>query len=141
MIFFHFSLQYTSFAISGSKLTQRIRSTAFACLLRQEIAYFDRPENSSGAISVLLSSNASAIQEISGTRLAVICEAFALFVFGLLFGLYLNWHFAIISFVSLFILGVSTYLQARSDSRLKQRSNVVLRHASSVRSGFCYKQI
>ncbi|CAF4380262.1 unnamed protein product, partial [Rotaria sordida] len=39
--------QYTAFAISGSKLTERIRSKAFACLLRQEVAYFDRPENSS----------------------------------------------------------------------------------------------
>ncbi|CAF1151950.1 unnamed protein product [Rotaria sordida] len=51
--------QYTAFAISGSKLTQRIRSKAFECLLRQEVAYFDRPENSSGAICVRLSSDAS----------------------------------------------------------------------------------
>ncbi|CAF1176944.1 unnamed protein product [Rotaria sordida] len=66
--------QYTAFAISGSKLTQRIRSKAFACLLRQEVAYFDRPENSSGAICTRLSSHASAIQEMTGTRLGVICE-------------------------------------------------------------------
>ncbi|CAF2990204.1 unnamed protein product [Rotaria sp. Silwood2] len=56
--------QYTTFAVAGSKLTQRIRSKAFACLLRQEVAYFDRPENSSGAICVRLSSDASAIQEM-----------------------------------------------------------------------------
>ncbi|CAF1239230.1 unnamed protein product [Adineta ricciae] len=45
----------TAFAMSGSKLTQRIRSKAFSCLLRQEVAYFDRPENSSGAIGSSLS--------------------------------------------------------------------------------------
>ncbi|CAF3911641.1 unnamed protein product [Rotaria sordida] len=66
--------QYTAFAISGSKLTERIRSKAFACLLRQEVAYFDRPENSSGAICTRLSSDASAVQEMTGTRLGVICE-------------------------------------------------------------------
>ncbi|CAF4035795.1 unnamed protein product [Rotaria sp. Silwood2] len=60
--------QYTAFAIAGSKLTQRIRLKAFGCLLRQEIAYFDRSENSSGAICARLSSNASAIQEMTGTR-------------------------------------------------------------------------
>ncbi|CAF2909285.1 unnamed protein product [Rotaria sp. Silwood2] len=54
--------------ITGSKLTQRIRLKAFGCLLRQEIAYFDRSENSSGAICARLSSNASAIQEMTGTR-------------------------------------------------------------------------
>ncbi|CAF4108047.1 unnamed protein product [Rotaria sordida] len=70
--------QYTAFAIAGSKLTQRIRLKAFACLLRQEIAYFDRSENSSGAICTRLSSDASAIQEMTGTRLGVICEVLAL---------------------------------------------------------------
>ena len=132
--FFHFYVQYTAFAISGSKLTQRIRSKAFSCLLRQEIAYFDRPENSSGSISSLLSSHASAIQEISGTRLAVIFEAIALVFFGLLLGVYLNWRFAVISFTPLFILGISTYLEVRLCSRVKQQSDIVLGHASSVRS-------
>jgi ATP-binding cassette subfamily B (MDR/TAP) protein 1 len=122
-------------------LTQRIRSKAFACLLRQEVAYFDQPENSSGAISTFLTSNASAIQQISSTRLAVICEAFALVFFGLLFSLYLNWHFAIITFVPLFSLGIISFVATRSISRLKQRSNVILEHASSVRSGFYSKQI
>ncbi|CAF5025633.1 unnamed protein product, partial [Rotaria sp. Silwood1] len=66
--------QYTAFAISGSKLTQRIRSKTFSCLLRQEVAYFDRPENSSGAICTRLSSDALAIQEMTGTRLGLAVE-------------------------------------------------------------------
>ncbi|CAF4740455.1 unnamed protein product, partial [Rotaria sp. Silwood1] len=65
VVFIFRFFQYTAFAISGSKLTQRIRSKAFACLLRQEVAYFDRPENSSGAICTRLSSDASAIQEMT----------------------------------------------------------------------------
>ncbi|CAF4954974.1 unnamed protein product, partial [Rotaria sp. Silwood1] len=57
------TVDYTAFAIAGSKLTQCIRLKAFGCLLRQEVAYFDRPENSSGAICARLSSNALAVQE------------------------------------------------------------------------------
>ncbi|CAF1381463.1 unnamed protein product, partial [Rotaria sordida] len=64
--------QYTAFAIAGSKLTQRIRSKAFACLLRQEVAYFDQPENSSGAICTRLLSDGSAIQDMTGQRVALI---------------------------------------------------------------------
>ncbi|CAF5148714.1 unnamed protein product, partial [Rotaria sp. Silwood1] len=85
-------LQYTAFAISGSKLTERIRSKAFACLLRQEVAYFDRSENSSGAICTRLSSDAAAVQEMIGTRLGVICEALALTFFGILFGCLISWQ-------------------------------------------------
>ncbi|CAF4137845.1 unnamed protein product [Rotaria sp. Silwood2] len=74
----HETLMYTAFGITGSKLTQRIRSKTFACLLRQEVAYFDQPENSSGAICARLSSDALAVQEMAGIRLGAICEALAL---------------------------------------------------------------
>ncbi|CAF3344673.1 unnamed protein product, partial [Rotaria sp. Silwood2] len=75
--------KYTAFAIAGSKLTQRIRSKAFACLLHQEVAYFDRPENSSGAICARLSSDASAVQEMTVTRLglATNCDRFWFFLY------------------------------------------------------------
>ncbi|CAF3739754.1 unnamed protein product [Rotaria sp. Silwood1] len=88
--------QYTAFAIAGSKLTQRIRSKTFSCLLRQEVAYFDRPENSSGAICTRLSSDASAIQEMTGTRLGVICEILSLSVFA----------FAVFTIQALKVLGM-----------------------------------
>ncbi|CAF3968608.1 unnamed protein product [Rotaria sordida] len=60
LLIFRF-IQYTAFVISGSKLAQRIRSKAFACLLRQEVAYFDRPENNSNTICTRLSSDATAL--------------------------------------------------------------------------------
>ncbi|CAF2451835.1 unnamed protein product [Rotaria sp. Silwood2] len=99
---FAFSLarivNYTAFAIAGSRLTERIRLKALTCLLRQEVAYFDRPENSSGAISVRLSSDASAIQEMTGTRLGAMSEALALSFFGILFGCFISWQLTLIVF-------------------------------------------
>ncbi|CAF3691000.1 unnamed protein product [Rotaria sp. Silwood1] len=100
--------QYTAFAIAGSKLIQRIRSKAFACLLRQEVAYFDRPENSSGAICVRLSSDASAVKDITGSRLGVICEATALSFFGILFGCLISWQLTLIVFGAVVIQCIVT---------------------------------
>ncbi|CAF3686235.1 unnamed protein product [Rotaria sordida] len=100
-------LQFLAFAISGSKLTQRIRSKAFACLLRQEIAYFDRSENNSGALCVHLSTDASAIQQMIGTRLGVICENLALTCVGLLLGILFSWQLTIIIFVPSAQIGTS----------------------------------
>ncbi|CAF1240235.1 unnamed protein product [Adineta steineri] len=59
----HF-FQFVAFGVAGAKLVSRIRSKAFACFLRQEVAYFDRPENGSGAICTHLSSNAAAIEDM-----------------------------------------------------------------------------
>ncbi|CAF3539071.1 unnamed protein product [Rotaria socialis] len=102
-------LQYTAFAIAGSQLTQRIRSKAFGCLLRQEVAYFDQSENTSGAISVRLSSDAAAVQEMAGTRLGVICQSLALMLFGIAFGCYINWQLTFIVLVSLIVMIFLTF--------------------------------
>ncbi|CAF3831918.1 unnamed protein product [Rotaria sp. Silwood1] len=48
--------------ISGEALTQRLREKIFRLLLRQEVAYFDKPENSTGALCTRLSTETSAVQ-------------------------------------------------------------------------------
>ncbi|CAF1046776.1 unnamed protein product [Rotaria sordida] len=55
-------LQTFFFTISGEALTQRLRAKIFRLLLRQEIAYFDQLENSTGALCTRLSTEASAVQ-------------------------------------------------------------------------------
>ncbi|CAF3529729.1 unnamed protein product [Rotaria sp. Silwood1] len=68
--------KYTAFAISGSKLTERICTKAFAHYLRQEMAFFDLVENSSGTICNRLSSDALAIQQMFNLQLNLsICQS------------------------------------------------------------------
>ena len=38
------------FSISGEKLTSRLRTEAFAAMLRQEMGWYDKTENSTGAL-------------------------------------------------------------------------------------------
>ncbi|CAF2683059.1 unnamed protein product [Rotaria sp. Silwood2] len=133
--------QYTAFAVSGSKLTQRIRSKAFSSLLRQEVAYFDRPENSSGAICVRLSSNASAIQDMTGTRLGAICTAIALPFFGILFGCFISWQLALIAFCPFFILSLISYADLSLQVRLNKKSDQIIGRASSLLDGIDIRQL
>ncbi|CAF1313903.1 unnamed protein product [Rotaria sp. Silwood1] len=125
-------IEYTAFAIAGSKLTQRIRSKAFACLLRQEVAYFDRPENSSGAISTRLSSDAAAVQEMTDTRLGVVCEILALWIFGILFGCFISWQLTLIVFCSFVILCIVSYGQVCLRLSMDQQSDHIIRQASTL---------
>ncbi|CAF1372533.1 unnamed protein product [Adineta ricciae] len=124
--------QYTAFAISGSKLTQRIRLKAFKCLLRQEITYFDQPENSSGAISTRLSTDASAIQQMTGSRLGVICESLAMACFGFTFGIFFNMQLTLIVLIPLIIYIAFTYMNIRFNMWLNQQDGVILEQASSL---------
>jgi ATP-binding cassette subfamily B (MDR/TAP) protein 1 len=117
-------------------LTYRIRLKTFTCLLRQETAYFDRPENSSGAISVRLSSDAAALEQMLGTRLGAICEAVALACFSFLFGIFFSWQLTMIVFLTFLIISITTYLKIRWSKHLNKQSDLVLQRANTVRSDF-----
>ncbi|CAF1681406.1 unnamed protein product, partial [Adineta ricciae] len=131
MFFLRFC-QFTAFGIAGSKLTQRIRAKAFASLLRQEVAYFDQPENRSGAVCARLYSNAKAIQDMTGTRLGSLCEGLALCGFGLLFGLLLSWQLTIIVFLPFIAYAVIALIDIWINIELKDRSKAIYGEASSL---------
>lgn len=107
---------------------------AFGCLLRQEVAYFDRPENSSSAICTRLSSDAAAIQEMVGVRLGSICEVFALVVSGFVFGCLVSWQLSLIALVALFILSVTLAVELSVRMWLSTKTDPVIESASTVRS-------
>ena len=109
-----------------------MRSKAFSCLLRQEIAYFDRPENSSGAICNRLSSDAAAVQDLAGKRLGAICEFLALSAFGLGFGLFFSTQLTLIIFIFTIILILIIGGDIASTKWLKYQEKVILERASTV---------
>ncbi|CAF1423248.1 unnamed protein product, partial [Adineta steineri] len=124
--------QFVAFGVAGAKLVSRIRSKAFGCFLRQEAAYFDRPENSSGAICTQLSSNAAAIEDMAGSRLGVICQALSMSFFGFVLGLYYNWQLTIIIFIPFVIMMIITIIQMRLSSWLKTQSDLIHSQASTL---------
>ncbi|CAF4765864.1 unnamed protein product [Rotaria sp. Silwood1] len=128
--------KYTAFAVSGSKLTERICIKAFAQYLRQEIAFFDRPENSSGTICIRLSSDALAVQQMVGSHLGIVGESVAIFGIGIVFGFWFSWKLALIVFFAIAALFLLALIQIRREARLNKRCDYVVGLASSVR-GTC----
>ncbi len=52
------------FGIASERLTMRLRKMAFASILDQEIAWFDKEENSTGSLCARLSSDAANVQGV-----------------------------------------------------------------------------
>ncbi|KAM7487973.1 hypothetical protein LguiB_025457 [Lonicera macranthoides] len=59
------------FAVAGCKLIRRIRMMCFEKVVHMEISWFDKTENSSGAIGARLSADASSVRGLVGDTLAV----------------------------------------------------------------------
>ncbi|CAF1514394.1 unnamed protein product [Adineta ricciae] len=125
-------LQFGCFAISGSKLTERIRIKAFSYLLRQEISFFDLPENSSGSICIRLASDALSIQQMTGTRLGLIFESLTMIISSLLFGSIIHWQLSPIIFLSTLFVFIIAFIEVNSQSRLSKQTSSILEQTSSL---------
>ncbi len=53
-------------SIAGERLTKRLRYLSFQSMLRQEIAWFDKKSNSTGALTTKLATDASEVKGVSG---------------------------------------------------------------------------
>lgn len=69
---FAFIVQGVAFAYASERLIFRVRHHAFRTLLSQEIAYFEQENNSAGAMTSLLISDANRLAGISGATLGAI---------------------------------------------------------------------
>ncbi len=96
------------FACSGEALTKRLRSEAFQAILRQDVSFFDDPQNSTGALCTRLSSEASSVRGATGIRIGLICENIFSFGIGVILSFIFSWQLtlAFLGFVPLLIAAV-----------------------------------
>jgi len=67
-----FGAQGIAFAYCSERLVHRSRDQAFRTMLRQDIAFFDKEENSSGALTSFLSTETTHLAGMSGVTLGTI---------------------------------------------------------------------
>uniref|UniRef100_A0A1I8HYN6 ABC transmembrane type-1 domain-containing protein n=1 Tax=Macrostomum lignano TaxID=282301 RepID=A0A1I8HYN6_9PLAT len=81
--------------VAGERLTRRLRTMYFAAVLRQDMSYFDNPDNSVGAVTTRLANDASNAKGASGVRLAMPLQALFGVCLGLGIALYYGWMLAL----------------------------------------------
>jgi ATP-binding cassette subfamily B (MDR/TAP) protein 1 len=66
--------QQASFGIMGAKLSRRIRILLFDALLRQEVGWYDRDENNSGALTGALGTDAAYVRGAVGDTFGLLAQ-------------------------------------------------------------------
>jgi len=77
--------------VSGEYLTNRLRSSAFKALLRQEISWFDEERNSTGSLTTRLADDAAKVQGATGSRLGTLIETMLTLVFAIIVAFAKQW--------------------------------------------------
>ncbi|KAK3008816.1 hypothetical protein RJ639_013662 [Escallonia herrerae] len=101
------------FAVAGCKLIRRIRLMCFEKVVQMEISWFDRIENSSGAIGARLSADASSVRGLVGDSLGLLVQNTATAIAGLVIGFVASWQLSLIIILLLPFIGLNGYLQIK----------------------------
>ncbi|XP_061356075.1 ABC transporter B family member 9-like [Gastrolobium bilobum] len=135
------------FGIAGGKLIERIRSMTFQKVVHQEISWFDHPENSSGAVSSRLATDASTVRTLVGDTLALIVQNIATVTAGVVMAFSANWILALVILAVSPLLLMQGYLQTKflkgfsadAKSKYEEASQVANDAVGSIRTvaSFC----
>ena len=93
-----------AFAFCSERLVHRARDQAFRTMLRQDISFFDKEENSTGALTAFLSTETTHLAAISGATLGTLLTCTTTLVAACVVSLIIGWKLALVCISTLPIL-------------------------------------
>ena len=120
--FIDMSIQGISFAYTSEKLTRRTRYESFKSILRQDIAFFDREENSTGALTSFLSATIGDLAGISGATLGTILTTSTVLMASIIISLSIGWKLALVCIAVVPVLLGCGFLRMHMLARFQRRS-------------------
>ncbi|KAL2814645.1 P-loop containing nucleoside triphosphate hydrolase protein [Aspergillus granulosus] len=136
------SITGAAFAVCSERLIRRARSMAFRSMLRQDIAFFDREENSTGALTSFLSTETKHLSGVSGVTLGTILMTSTTLGAAIIIALAIGWKLALVCIsVVPVLLACGFYrfymlaqFQARSKLAYEGSANFACEATSSIRT-------
>ncbi|KAG0052311.1 Multidrug resistance protein 1 [Gryganskiella cystojenkinii] len=99
------------FLIVGERVTSRFRYLSYRSILSQEMAFFDRPENSTGALASRLATDSQQIFDMVSQVILTTVSSMATIAVGLGFAFKATWQMTLIILASVPIIGLGQYLE------------------------------
>ncbi|GJP35341.1 hypothetical protein CLOM_g19843 [Closterium sp. NIES-68] len=124
--------QTVMFGAVGYSLIRRVRALCFSAVLRQEMAWFDQDENSSGAIGVRLSTDAAQVRGMVGDQLALLVQNLATVILGLVLAFRANWQLSLVILAIVPLLGITGTVQMQSLKGFSESAKAKFEEASRV---------
>ncbi|KAH6687408.1 multidrug resistance protein [Plectosphaerella plurivora] len=99
-----FAIQGVIFAKCSERLVHRVRDQAFRTMLRQDVAFFDKDENTAGALTSFLSTETTHMAGLSGVTLGTLLMVSTTLVAALALAIAIGWKLALVCAATLPIL-------------------------------------
>lgn len=94
--FLAFSLQGVLFAKCSERLVHRVRDRAFRAMLRQDVAFFDKDENTAGALTSFLSTETTHVAGLSGVTLGTLLMMTTTLITAIVESIAIGWKLSLV---------------------------------------------
>ncbi|KAK9695035.1 hypothetical protein K7432_013176 [Basidiobolus ranarum] len=100
-----------TFMIVGERMTRRMRSISYRAIMSQEMGFFDKPENSTGALASRLATDAQQMYDMVSQVVLTTVSSLATIACGLGFAFAATWQMTLIILLAVPIIGLAQYLE------------------------------
>ena len=129
--FIAFCIQGVAFAFCSERLIHRARDQAFRTMLRQDIAFFDKEENSAGALTSFLSTETTHLAGMSGTTLGTLLVVTTTLVAAIVLSCSIGWKLALVCTATIPILLACGFLRFWMLARFQTRAKKAYEQSAS----------
>jgi len=119
------------FAYCSECLIRRVRNKAFCTMLRQEISWFDREENTAGALTSFLSTETTHLSGMSGVTLGTILNVMTTLIASIILSCAIGWKLALVCTATIPILLSCGFFRFWMLAQFQKRSKVAYEKSAS----------
>lgn len=135
-------LQGVAFAYCSERLVHRARDESFRSMLRQDIAFFDKEENTAGALTSFLSTETTHLAGISGATLGTILNVLTTLIVAFIVSIAVGWKLALVCIATVpvviacgfFRFWMLAAFQARSKKAYEKSASYACEATSAIRT-------
>ena len=129
--FIAYCAQGVAFAFCSEKLIHRVRDRAFRTMLRQDIAFFDKEENTAGALTTFLSTETTHVAGLSGVTLGTILTVLTTLIAACVLSIAIAWRLALVCISTIPILLACGFFRFWLLAQFQRRSKKAYQKSAS----------
>ncbi|KDN70853.1 putative ABC transporter [Colletotrichum sublineola] len=132
--FIAFVVQGVIFAKCSERLIHRVRDQAFRTMLRQDVAFFDKEENTAGALTSFLSTETTHLAGLSGVTLGTLLMVSTTLIAAMALAIAIGWKLALVCTATIPILIGCGFFRFWMLAHFERRSKAAYANSASYAS-------
>ncbi|CAM8944854.1 unnamed protein product [Rhodiola kirilowii] len=143
-------MQHYMFGVIGEKAMTNLRRALYEGILRNEVGWFERPENSIGLLTSRIMNDTSMVKTVISDRMSLIVQCISSILIATTVSMIVNWRMALVAWAVMPCHFIGGLIQAKSakgfagDTAAAHNEVVVLVSESSTNirtvASFCYEE-